>query len=154
MALSVQSPAQQGSAFSQPLNTSGINRTIGDGNLGLEIFVNSSVSVRKLHRKLAAAVEVDGSEQFLHSDLQTFGILSHLEKNKLPSPIWIKLLFHYLLPLSPFHAMFLSGVKSDYTKERQAREYLNAIIDWAPTCFLWVNSRAQRILQKRWARKY
>jgi len=59
MALSVQSPAQQSSAFSQPLSTSGINRIIGDCNLYLEIFVNSSVSVRKLHRKLAAAVEVD-----------------------------------------------------------------------------------------------
>lgn len=40
------------------------------------------------------------SEQFWHSDLQqTFGILSHLEMNKPPSCIWMKLLFCYLQPL-------------------------------------------------------
>ena len=61
MALSVQSLAQQGSAFSQSLSASGINRIICDCNLCLEIFVNSSVSVGELHRKLAAAVEVDGA---------------------------------------------------------------------------------------------
>lgn len=74
------------------------------------------------------------SEQFWHSDLQqTFGILSLLGMNKLLSPIWIKLLFHYLLPLSPLHVMFPLRVKSDYTKEQ---EFLSAIVALASTLFL------------------
>lgn len=73
MALFVQSLAQQGSAFSQPLSTSAINRIIADYNLCLEVFVNGIVSVRKLYVKLAAAVEVD--QALSNFDIQIYSRL-------------------------------------------------------------------------------
>lgn len=85
------------------------------------------------------------SEQFWHSDLQqTFGILSHLEMNKPPSCIWMKLLFCYLQPL-PCYVSFRC---EKWLHKRQAGEMLNAMIPQTATLFLWAMYCRENVLQK------